>query len=393
MRGLQQSKILAVTVTGLLLCTGCSSVGNQLSDIVFMPNANSDRRDEAEISLELAFSTNAPILVDLKAMEEDFSMADLEAFAPAAGGALGILPGLIVSQIGASLAQEAERYTASYSAEASSDGFYHFEEPSYGAVEIGDNYIRDTSDIRFAGFRFDRLINDGTVEGRIAMSVCAIALPGRSDDFFYLFPVSYQMRYSKAKLVAFDLLSPFGVDLLNPWEIVTQTLAGDGLDLPPMDNDVDLTLAVSFEYLSYNNDNKLTSATIGPNTFDLKRVKVTGKPVSGYFPTYRKFLAAKGERFSLPCDETSDTPAIASVRDEIMKLPLTDIDRMRLGSAAKLFPSTPRAFGGNSGNGNFMMKVEITEFDDYGGRVREVSDAFDQNEESLTKKLTDLFDG
>ena len=119
------------------------------------------------------------------------------------------------------------------------------------------------------------------------MTICAIALPNTTDQFFQIIPISYQMTYSKAKLIGFNMLSPFGVDILNPWEIITDPLTGKGYDKIPSDTDLDLTMAVSFEYLHYTGENnELVTTAVSPNTFDVKSLKVTGKPYQGRFSAF-----------------------------------------------------------------------------------------------------------
>ncbi|MGV6801414.1 MAG: hypothetical protein ACWA5L_05775 [bacterium] len=376
-----------------LLAIACSSVGDQLSDVVFMPNANSQRTTEDMVELRLAFSTKVP---PEPVREESDTYIDTESYIaglPAtAAGPAGGLAAAAISQIGLALARESEKYTASYSAEAANDGFYHEDQPS-GMTEMNAAGVKEYSDIRFAGFKFIRQIPSPTgQESYEAMAVCTMALPGRTDNIFYLIPISYQMTYSKAKLIGFDLTSPFGVDLLNPWEIITDPISGQGFNLPPSDNTVDMTMAVSFEYLSFGYDG-VQSITAGPDTFDVKGAKVTGKPVTGYFPAYKNFIREMGSAYELPCDAGTDETDIAALRDKIMTLPMTNINRMRLSSGAKLYPVAPRAMGNGHGNGNFMIKVEMTEFDDYGDRIQEVSGAFDRSAPSLQEQLTDFFDG
>ncbi|MEE9330497.1 MAG: hypothetical protein V3V30_10200 [Parvularculaceae bacterium] len=376
---------------------GCSSVQGQLSDIVFMPNSASDQRAEDEISLEIAFSANAPAAkIDPDVAEEMVVEAySLSGFSGVSASAK--MAEIAISQIGKTLTQEAQRYTASYSSEASSDAFYFFDNPSgYSQIDEATR-IRATSEIQFAGFKFTRWIKQGSKDERKrAMTICAIALPNTTDQFFQIIPISYQMTYSKAKLIGFNMLSPFGVDILNPWEIITDPLTGKGYDKIPSDTDLDLTMAVSFEYLHYTGENdELVTTAVSPNTFDVKGLKVTGKPYQGRFSAFNKFVADMNKEddtgaggYEFECNDETTPEQIADYRDKIMGLPLDNFPRMRLGSGAKIFPSSPRVMG-DFGNGNFMIKVEVTEFDDYGKRIGEVSKAFDQNKSSLQQKLTD----
>ena len=87
---------------------GCSSVQGQLSDIVFMPNSASDQRAEDEISLEIAFSANAPAAkVDLDVAEEMVAEAyRLSGFSGISASAK--MAEIAISQIGKTLTQEAQ---------------------------------------------------------------------------------------------------------------------------------------------------------------------------------------------------------------------------------------------------------------------------------------------
>lgn len=71
---------------------------------------------------------------------------------------------------------------------------------------------------------------------------------------------------------------------------------------------------------------------------------------------------------------------------------MSDGDRMQLISGARNYASAPRANGPDSGNGNFTLKVSVTELDDYGSRVEEISSAFDQNQSGTRNAISGFFD-
>ena len=74
------------------------------------------------------------------------------------------------------------------------------------------------------------------------MELCFELDPTRANTAFELKLTDLVMRQSKVKIVAWDWLSPFGLDLLNPWSIFTRGPKGI-----PRDNDVDVTALVSIQ--------------------------------------------------------------------------------------------------------------------------------------------------
>ena len=384
-----RSGILAIAASTLL--AACTSVSSQLTDIVFMPNSNSERQLGESVEIQLAFSENVPPPLSLS-KSRSLGLQDYTSILAGPGSTGTKIADFALAQIGNALKNETSRYQATYSADAVGDNFYHEDKPSETAGEI-ENGFRPYSDIKLAGFKFDRMVQSRSGnETDVAMSICAIVLPGRSDGFFYVVPVSYQMQYSKAKLIGFDLMSPFGVDVLNPWEIVTNPLTGKGYSGLPADTDLDMEIAVGFRYLHYLGNGEVTSTMVGPQNFTLKNVPVTGRPSTGYFPSYQKFFAKKGGDFELTCHADQSVEAIADLRDRILALSLTDGDRMQLVSGARNYASAPRANGPNSGNGNFTLKVAVTELDDYGKRVEEISSAFDQSKGDARGAISSWFD-
>jgi hypothetical protein len=372
----------------LAMLTGCASLGNQLSDAIFIPTPGSDKREGERVTLELAYSTRAPTDENRvrKPDTVDERYESLKSFGLSLGPAA--IADTVVATISQTLLEESKRYEATYSSEAVSDQFYHAAKP---LVDHSKAREKETpTDIRFAGFKMTREVAVSG-ETKAAITICGVALPGQEDAFFFLVPVSYSMNYTKAKLVGFDLTSPFGVDLLNPWEIVTDPLSGQGFNFGPKDNDVDLNLAITFEYLHFTDDS-LATTKVGPYTVTSRSVSLNPQKRAGYFDGYSAFLKSQDNAFQLPCNEQTTIEDIAVLRDRIQDLKFDDAPRMQLAARAKLFPSPKRAFDdGKRGNGNFTMKVQATEFDSYGNRVKEVSDAFESKKESTQQKLTNFF--
>ncbi len=395
---MSRTVIRTVGAIAFVFIGGCSSVSNQLTDIVFIPNANSDKSLKERVEIELAYTRTSE--------ERKQCAGSATAFGFSGGGAAGKIAEIAVEQVSKALKDEAKRYTATYSATAASDVFYHGSADNDeitgedGAVDCESTHSqRITTTMKFAGFKLTRYVKKHAkaADEIDAISICAIALPTPNDQFFYLAPVAYSMRYSKAKLIAFDMLSPFGVDILNPWEIITDPLTGAGPTLPPADNDIDVTAAVTFDYLHYDKEGKITSTKVGPQSFEVKGARVSGKTTNGYFSAYNRFrkdvLNANEGNYEFTCGTQTTGNDIATLRDQILDISPTNIHRLRLGSDAKLYASAPRETGDDQDNGNFMLTVAVTEFDSYGERIKEINSAFDENKSSIQETLTNILDG
>lgn len=361
-----------------LTAGGCSSLGGQLTDVVFVPYANSAKTSDETLALDLVF-------------DDEPTRTHESLGLPAAGAAA--VAGAVISQIDATLKAEAERYQASYAAESSSDQFY------YVAVK-GKPFAGGATRVKFAGARLIRTIpgkKGGAPE--LAMSACFVALPTSTDAFFHLVPVSYSLRRSKAKIVAFDLTSPFGVDILNPWEILTDPIMNGGYDLPPTDNTLDVSISARLANPHYDKEGKLglgVSKTEEP--FTLKAARV-GDNSAGLFAGFKTLQSKKPELASL--DATcgageATTGQIRKLRAALMGLKLDDIDRIAFASSGRIFPSPKRAIAtedGAVGNGVFTLKIAVDEVDDYGARIKEVHGAFSKEKDGLQEQLTDFLDG
>ncbi len=408
-------KQIVSVIAACIFMSSCSTVGSQLSDIVFIPNGKSAKRQDADINLQIAYSDQNIGTGQVQDGKNSFDFLS--------GGTASILAGLVIDQIGASLTEEARRYQATYSAQAS--GFKYFFED-------------DNTGIKFAGFAFNRYIPAKTSkkdeEPRLALSVCAIALPNPDSSFIYIVPVSYSVNYTKAKLIGFDLLSPFGVDLLNPWEILSDPLSGEGFKGIPADNDLDIKVGVGFDFLHYDENGNVRTTSTEVKTFDIKNVQLGQSQLFPAFKTFieetelKNFIEVKSEStetdnstkfmnflnrdfkktesddsdtitkntFELNCAGDSGSENVALLRDIVYYyIHNTKYDHpsvFKLFSQSKSFPIAKRAFA-NRGNGNFVLKVEISEFDDYGERINEISDAFETKKDSWQENLSDLLNG
>lgn len=371
-----------------LLIPGCSSLGGQLADVFFVPNARSAKVSDETVKLEIAYSEFQRPMTEIKVGE-----GDGEKFTPSfvAGALAPVLAGAIVDQIGKSLATEAERYQATFSADAGGDQFYV---KPFDTVEAAPSAANRATDIRFAGFKLLRTAknHDANVP---AMTACVIALPGSVDNFFYIIPVSYELNYAKAKVVAFDLTSPFGVDILNPWEIVTDPLFNGGYELPPGDDDIDIKMSVSLENMFFDKVGKLNVTNTAAEAFDLKAAKM--RSGSQYFAAYQSFLDKLGpdrsQPYELSCDADASALQIAELRDRIFALRIDSAERILLTAAGRAFPSPKRAVATGDSNANFLVRVVVEETDEYGARIKELTTAFEKEKPTVQKGLTDFLNG
>lgn len=388
---MMKNRILAAA--GAAALSACSSVGGQLADVVFVPNGRSAKVDAERVEVNLAFSpvsTNLVKVVEDKKNELTFEFLS--------GGLSGALASAVVDEVSETLAAEAERYQATYSAEAGGEHF--FIAPYVAKIDRSakaDGLPR--TNVRFAGFKLTRTAEARGDKKKAAMTACFIALPGSTDAFFHLIPVSYELNYSKAKLIAFDLTSPFGVDILNPWEIVTDPLFGDGYELPPTDRDLDLRISVTLDNLSYDKDGKLAATSRAAEPIDLKGVQVS-PPTDGkgrYFPAYEKFLAAvegpDSKAFEFSCNAEASPEKIAALRDKILDFGADDFRVMTLMAGGRAFPSPKRALPKGESNANFLVKALVEETDNYGARVKELNAKFDKQKGGVQKSISDLIDG
>ncbi len=379
-------KSLLFLTVGVSLA-GCSSLGGQLADVVFIPNAHSAKVVDESVVLEIAYSEIKRPTTEIAEPKKEKDLGEFSLLGPLAP----VLAGAVVDQIGKSLATEAERYQATFSADAGGDQFYAAPFPT---AEAAPTRPDRATDVRFAGFKITRSArNDGANVD--AMSLCMIALPGSVDNFFYLIPVSYTLNYAKAKVVAFDLTSPFGVDILNPWEIVTDPLFNGGYVLPPGDDDIDMKVSVSLENMFFDAAGKLNVTNTSAEAFDIKGARM-GEG-SRYFAAYQAFLGRLGsprsKEFELNCGADTAAADIASLRDRIFSLRIDSAERISLTAAGRAFPSPKRAVAADKSNANFLLRVVVEETDEYGARIKELAAAFEKEKPTVQKGLTDFLDG
>lgn len=196
----------------------CSSLTNQLSDLVFIPNIDSNETNEKEIRIKIITDKSRK---ELKIEREKFKTQKALPLlaAPLATAA--------ISQIQKKLKKEAEKYTASYSAMEIKDTFY--------------SGWTQKANINVKGIMIERFIHGIEIP---VMEMCFYLQPTLDEKAFQLKPISVLIRKSKAKLIAFDWLSPFNIDLLTPRTIFSKSKGGLKF---PKDNDLDLTVQVNLQ--------------------------------------------------------------------------------------------------------------------------------------------------
>jgi hypothetical protein len=229
------------------------------------------------------------------------------------------------------------------------------------------------------------------------MTFCAAVRPTADEQFFQIIPVAYSLPYSKAKLIAFDFLSPFGIDILNPWKAVS-----DGVRSIPMDDDLDLTISATLSGLWYEDKLAKVSQLGETQTFQFRRRKV-GDPKHQHLVSDEllRELIRLDRRFvreALRCDlkDTKSKP-----KDEMSNGPFGSLENMfrKVIEASKkvpfeltsLLPKVPRVV--DAGRGYFSFTVSVSEFDDYGKRIKELSAALDKRKEDWQKNLSGAFEG
>lgn len=316
----------------VLMTTGCTGISNQVSDILFIPNSSSDKRSNERTDLKLHFAECKP----------DINSRALVAAAPIATA--------VAEAVGKVLAEESKRYQASYSANTTQEGFYCED----GKTDVGE-------EMALAGISFTRYVD----KSEPAMRFCAAVIPAANPSFFQIVPLKYELRKSKAKVIAFDLTSPFGIDVLNPWEVITDTVTGDLTGIPA-DNNVDLSLSLTLKSLfvskgqlkevSHSHSWKKTNFKIG-NSDD---------------------NSILSESVVEDCSEMDSRPI-----EEIQKFTIQSLGLNKGVLLPKVIATKDDPLG------VFNLKVAVEEFDAYGERIKELNSQFEKNKETLTKTLTD----
>lgn len=333
----------------LAILNGCSEIGEQLSDIMFVPHHRS-----AEVQGE---QTKLTLLV-----------SDI----PTPRGAAAIAPlivGAALDQVGKAIDAESQRYIATYSAGKSANVF-------------------NNGGKKLVGIGFERRVHtapDKNDLGVVAMRFCALIVKGDDQGkFFSLVPYAIDFHFSKAKVVAFDGLSPFGFDLLNPWEFVTDWFS----EGPKLFNDenVDMTIEISISNLIYDEKTKK------PKTIDLGKRELNFKKLKMQSPDEEKqnsnpIIKATCGKFMNDKDEQNVTDINKQVNEKESSI------QQGKNLDFRTFFATPAPSSKNSNMTFYTVNVKVTEVDDFGARVKELGKTFSSEKQGIQDKFTNMFTG
>lgn len=318
----------------LLTLAGCSNLQRNLSNLIFPPNVFSDRRQGEQVQVKLSYNKDREEVAGASRFIEPTSIA--------------FVAGLAISQAQQFLKTESEKYSATYTGIAVGDTFYESNAPA-AAINLKAISVRREVD------------NDK------AMEFCALVVPTLDKTAFRIFPAYLQVHRAKAKLIGFDWLAPFGFDLLAPWTIFQNKLR-------LTDNDVDVTIDLDIHGVWVDKEQKAHNESLAK-----QQLKFTGVVLNQNDGGGTLLLKTKKGAPKLTCDNISDY----MVSDVI----LTDTE-----SNAVLYQAVPRSQypGGSTlvGTGNFILKVLVTEYDDYGNRIKDLGNKLEDNKDSITKALT-----
>jgi len=333
-------RIILTSIVATLL-SGCASIGEQVSDIVFIPHHKSSFVKNEENSLTLIYGS--------KNKTEPIAQNNPQVKAALAGSLTvgtiaSALIGVGLDQVEKSLEAESKRYIASYSS---------------GDSAIIENF--DTSELK--GFIFTRMIKKEK-----AMKFCGrFQVIDPISKIFIVKPYAIDLYKTKAKIVAFDLTSPFGIDLLNPWEVVTDWFG----DSPPRiinDNKIDLNIGISFTNFTIDKkDGSAKIVNLGSQTFPFNNLKA-----------------------GAPNDMNSESNIVKNSCEDFD--PYSRID-VRDSDAADMqaIMISPKTVSNQSKHTIFGVTMKITEVDEFSKRVKELDSTFKSQRPGIQNQLNNLF--
>jgi hypothetical protein len=294
----------------------------------------------------------------------DTSEAPVAAALPAL--AVPALAGFVLSEITKFLEEEAERYSATYSATAVGDTFY--------------GCIGEQAPINLKAVKLTRKIQGD----QTAMDFCLLVEPTLDNTAFQLFPIHLAVARAKAKLIAVDWLAPLNFDLFAPWTFLkTDDWLHTENKLFGYDNDVDLKVEVSLDAVWIDKEQKGHYETIATQTSPFPNVEL-GREMPG-------FLSFTGGTVPKPiCNQITEDFVKELYNKTIV---LSEEDRQN-GTRIP-FPMVPRSVdttGKIRGSGNFILTVLVTEHDNYGERIKALSKKLQDKRESIIERISKTFD-
>lgn len=332
--------VLIIFSCTLSFQSGCSNLNRNLSNLFFPPNPNSDIRDGENVHLKLVFGEMRDVIAEKRKKGVAAGVA-----IPGAAAVLGFA----FTEVQKFLQEEAKRYSASYSAVAVSDIFY--------------NDWDKKASINLEGMHFSRTVKDV----KPAMELCLKVEPTLDNTAFQIKPIHIVIRKAKAKLIAFDWLSPLGFDLLAPWTI----FKNDWSTL--FDNDVDLKVQFTLYGVWVDEKQKGHTDLLASQEIRFPNTKLGDEGI--------KFVDFSADSTCDKVVERTDLkPTPAAQKNPFM---------------GQLFQAVPRSVidekQGVYGTGNFILTILVTEYDQFGERVKELGTKIEEHKTDWTKKIMEAF--
>ncbi|MDR4517663.1 MAG: hypothetical protein MRK00_09815 [Nitrosomonas sp.] len=342
--------------------SGCSSISRNLSNLIFPPYPNSDQRKGEAVSLSFQYHTDVNNNEDRDNIRSGWQgCIDNNANQPHSfviGGALGAAAlTFAIQQAQQFLKDEAKRYSASYSAIGIGDHFYtgrgstvHEPNPndSTNTIEVFKPDLKKSCEKIVAtdlkSMTLKRTVSGEDNKGNKA-SIPAMELTFDIDSSldgtaFQIKPGKITVYKSKAKIAAIDFSRPLGFDLLAPWTIFNLNSPAELSLLRPQK--VDVTVQISIMAVWVDNKEVGHSELIASREFKVSNLTLGTEK----------------------------------------QIPQTD---------KQLFPAIPRSFFDKDkyGLGNFVVSVNVTEYDNFAERVQELDKGLEKNKDGIIKRFTD----
>jgi hypothetical protein len=363
-----------------LLLPACANFGDQASNILFPKTDNSFERKGETVRLDFEYKKNAdprPTLIPGTTTSGIRQHAVGTAEIAAAAG-------FIVEQISEYLKKESERYTATYS-----------------AVAVGDEFYQDWSpdaDVNLKTITLSR-----TVESGNAVKIIFTIEPTKDGTAFQLKPSYVHLERAKAKLARFALLDPFS------W-------------FSGADKDLDLTVNLKMHAVWRDEQLKVHVQDLAEGEFKIPNIKLNDQyggadkpPVPGggfngkLFPMpARSFLGEEVVKEEL---RLLDFRGLSAQLNKLIPpegMPLGEWQSKPFSeqlSALKIEKETTRQAPtgmqwykspGQSpvlGLGNFVVTILVTEYDDYGKKVKETSEQVSKQKGDVVKAVKEALGG
>ncbi|MCA9469572.1 MAG: hypothetical protein KC643_29580 [Nitrospira sp.] len=328
--------------------TGCANFGDRVSNVLFPATKNSFHTENESVTLSFHYK-NANDVPLPELILDRVSGGGIPHSVD--GGAIDKAAGFLIDKTQEFLKKESERYTASYSGQAIGDKFY-------------DGW-RANADVNLEHIDLKRSVSSGE-----AMVLKLKVLPTADGTAFRLKPVFLQIEKAKAKLAAFTLLDPLS------W-------------FSDSDNDLDLTVSVKMQALWRNEKGDMEFKDLGEGEFKINKVKL-GKAYMNNVPG-AEFI---GKLFPMPIrsyiGKTVEPGQIQLIeKTTIGSLKLTGINHPKglpAPSGYEWVNVTDRV--NVFGFGNIVVSVLVTEFDDYGKKVKEIASKLENNKEEIIGSVT-----